>query len=476
MPRILCIAWLGLLGFSESLAARTPNEVRQFEVMRITQGYTSGTHVDSGVLSIAGGTVRYDPQGAEYSLEIPIKDVSKVTHNKHWVTIKRKNGKTYRFMPLQQVRGDPAPVQPLVEAITTAMNAPPSPVPEPERTPPPKPAFGPTPQPTGPAGPPAADGGTVAGRIPEQVKGAPGESAQTLAEAPRFRAMTAPHGFQFMIPHTGTLTIIDATLRFDERNHPERSLELPIEDISEVTGHTILKQVTIKLKNGKSYDFNVLTPVNPETARSDFAPVEPLVEALAVAMSAKPGPLPLPETTPAVAVRSFAPIPAPAAPADTPTVPGRAVVGQTQDQVKAALGHPDEIHLSQSATAGNKVVWVYKSLTATFVDGKVSAVEGAASPSPVPGPEGTIPPKPAFGPIPPPAAPVDAPAAPPRIAVGQNPDQVKAILGQPDRISLSPSKAKVKTMIWYYKSLTVLFVDGKVFDMEGTNRPPALHQ
>jgi hypothetical protein len=69
---------------------------------------------------------------------------------------------------------------------------------------------------------------------------------------------------------------------------------------------------------------------------------------------------------------------------------------------------------------------------------------------------------PSFAPIaPPPAPPQEAPAAPAEIAIGQTPDQVKAALGQPDRIGKAGSKE-----IYSYKSLKVTFVDGRVSDVE----------
>ena len=65
-------------------------------------------------------------------------------------------------------------------------------------------------------------------------------------------------------------------------------------------------------------------------------------------------------------------------------------------------------------------------------------------------------------PIEAPPPPADAPAAaPPTVELGQTPDQVVAILGQPQK------KAKVGTKeIYYYKDLKVTFVNGKVKDVQ----------
>jgi len=61
-----------------------------------------------------------------------------------------------------------------------------------------------------------------------------------------------------------------------------------------------------------------------------------------------------------------------------------------------------------------------------------------------------------------PAAAPAAPAAPPAtVEIGQTPDQVTAILGQPDKIlNLGPKQ------IYVYKDLKVTFVKGKVTDAQ----------
>ena len=59
------------------------------------------------------------------------------------------------------------------------------------------------------------------------------------------------------------------------------------------------------------------------------------------------------------------------------------------------------------------------------------------------------------------AAPAAAPAAPATVEIGQTPDQVTAILGQPDKIlNLGPKQ------IYVYKDLKVTFVKGKVTDAQ----------
>jgi hypothetical protein len=108
----------------------------------------------------------------------------------------------------------------------------------------------------------------------------------------------------------------------------------------------------------------------------------------------------------------------------------------------------------------------------------IEAFSAAMNPLAVPPPppaETPPPPKRSFAPIPAPPVPVDAPAAPAKVVVGRTPDQVKAILGPPDRIDSprSPAGASTKVM-WFYKSLTVTFVDGKVSVVEQESRAPEL--
>lgn len=86
------------------------------------------------------------------------------------------------------------------------------------------------------------------------------------------------------------------------------------------------------------------------------------------------------------------------------------------------------------------------------------ATQQAQAPAPP-----AAPPAPAVtAPIAPPPPPVDAPPAQPKtIAIGQSPDVVVAILGQPDkRVELG-----TKTL-FIYKDLKVTFVKGKVSDVQ----------
>jgi hypothetical protein len=58
------------------------------------------------------------------------------------------------------------------------------------------------------------------------------------------------------------------------------------------------------------------------------------------------------------------------APAAPPAEPAQIEKGQTPDQVKAALGNPDKI-----INLGTKLIYVYKDIKVTFLNGKVSDVQ-----------------------------------------------------------------------------------------------------
>lgn len=62
--------------------------------------------------------------------------------------------------------------------------------------------------------------------------------------------------------------------------------------------------------------------------------------------------------------------PAAAQPAAAPAAPASIALGQTPDQVVAALGQPDKM-----VNLGSKQIYVYKDLKVTFVNGKVTDVQ-----------------------------------------------------------------------------------------------------
>jgi hypothetical protein len=109
-------------------------------------------------------------------------------------------------------------------------------------------------------------------------------------------------------------------------------------------------------------------------------------------------------------------------------------------------------------------------------DSGAAAPPAAAPPAPAPGasPAGTTPygpaagapapvsqAEPALAPIaPPPPPPPDA-APPKSIAIGQTPDQVVSVLGQPQKIVKLGTKE-----VYYYKDMKVTFVSGKMTDAQ----------
>jgi hypothetical protein len=103
-------------------------------------------------------------------------------------------------------------------------------------------------------------------------------------------------------------------------------------------------------------------------------------------------------------------------------------------------------------------------LIAETVTMDTAAQNATAQPAPT---SGSAPPpaqasEPAPAPIPPPPPPADAPLpAPPTVVLGQTKDQVLAILGQPLKVAKGATKE-----IDYYPDMKVIFVDGKVTDIQ----------
>jgi len=132
-------------------------------------------------------------------------------------------------------------------------------------------------------------------------------------------------------------------------------------------------------------------------------------------------------------------------PADAPgPAPATVQLGQTPDQVVAILGQPDRI----TDPGGSVKVYKYKDIIIIFTNDKVSRT--VALPQP----------RQAQQPVqqPAPAAPPQPPAA---IQLGQTPDQVVAILGQPDKIASVGTKK-----IYWYKDMKIIFINDKVTDVE----------
>lgn len=114
--------------------------------------------------------------------------------------------------------------------------------------------------------------------------------------------------------------------------------------------------------------------------------------------------------------------------------------------------------------SGAQVDDVLKSVAEVVTGEPVSAnPEPAAASSAAPaGQEQSAPPQPVMSPIAPPPPPTDTPPpAPPTVSLGQSMDQVIGAMGQPKSVA----KVGTKT-IFNYSDLKVIFVDGKVSDVQ----------
>jgi hypothetical protein len=94
---------------------------------------------------------------------------------------------------------------------------------------------------------------------------------------------------------------------------------------------------------------------------------ETIGQAFAIDTSAPPNPSPTPSVGGLPAPQTFEPIAPPPPPA---AAPRKIEIGQTIEQVKASFGDPTNI-----VSLGDKVIYIYKNLKVTFVNGKVSDVE-----------------------------------------------------------------------------------------------------
>lgn len=98
----------------------------------------------------------------------------------------------------------------------------------------------------------------------------------------------------------------------------------------------------------------------------------------------------------------------------------------------------------------------------TAESANTNSAPAAASSTATPSPEQSAAPPPVMAPIAPPPPPADTPPpAPPTVSLGQTMDQVTAVMGQPKSVA----KVGTKT-IFNYSDLKVIFVDGKVSDVQ----------
>ncbi len=112
--------------------------------------------------------------------------------------------------------------------------------------------------------------------------------------------------------------------------------------------------------------------------------------------------------------------------------------------VMAAVGEVFDVQQSDSGNGGGQQQHQQQA-----APGPRSAPAPAAAPAPVDAP-------------PPPIAPPPPPPSDPKeIKLGQTPDQVTAAIGQPDKIITLGTKK-----IYVYKDMKVVFVGGKVSDVQ----------
>jgi hypothetical protein len=172
--------------------------------------------------------------------------------------------------------------------------------------------------------------------------------AQTPAGVCQFEVGRVVLGHGDWNPVRGVMTVGGETFRYDS-NDENYSFEGQIGDISEIKRWPkrfgVSEMFIVKLANGKGYTYRFC--VLNEKHRCG-APVEPVIAALTAAIKSPSAPPPPSAQMPPPRKPNFAPIPPPQAPVDAPADPARVVVGQTPNQVKAALGPPDRIVLSPS--------------------------------------------------------------------------------------------------------------------------------
>jgi hypothetical protein len=127
-------------------------------------------------------------------------------------------------------------------------------------------------------------------------------------------------------------------------------------------------RATVTFQLGKPYLSSATPAQVAEIVSHVFAPADAGAPASQAPATNQPAPPPAAEAQPAA---PMAPIPPPPPPVDAPPAPPVEVkIGQTPDQVTAALGQPVQIF-----NLGTKVIYKYKSLKVTFVNGKVTDVE-----------------------------------------------------------------------------------------------------
>lgn len=189
----------------------------------------------------------------------------------------------------------------------------------------------------------------------------------------------------------GVMTVSAAGVSF-EANDGSPGFEFPLEEILQVKaadplkilmfGTSVDKHLHIELRKRAGGYSNRHYNLYVKDDNGHRAQIGPVIQAITAAMKAQQATggrsiAPSPENqVPPPPKPKFAAIQAPKMEVDAPTTPATVAVGQTRDQVRAALGAPVKIDSPPSlATTDKKIVWFYKSVTVTFMDGKVSSVQ-----------------------------------------------------------------------------------------------------
>jgi hypothetical protein len=130
-------------------------------------------------------------------------------------------------------------------------------------------------------------------------------------------------------------------------------------------------RANITFQFGKPYLASATAAQVEEVIGHVLAPGQPGNASPQPVSNAAPPTPPTQPTAPPAPTQPMAPIAPPPPPPDTPAAaPVEVKIGQTTEQVTAALGQPLQIF-----NLGSKVIYKYQSLKVTFVNGKVSDVE-----------------------------------------------------------------------------------------------------
>ena len=202
---------------------------------------------------------------------------------------------------------------------------------------------------------------------PASLTGATGWYKNTFKDGQRQN-----HGLREMSwQNTGTLRAVQVGDRFyvskiDTKDLQLRSVWFPV---TRLTAGIIMPVSRFKLHKG--YQSSLAFPDLQQTISQVFTIEEENQGGQqggqrASQVTGQPAP-----TEPATPPTTLAPIePPPPPPADAPSAAENIRIGQTAEEVKSAMGHPERVF-----KVGSKEIYSYTNLKVTFLDGKVSDIE-----------------------------------------------------------------------------------------------------